>query len=142
MSYSTSYSMGLNAPYERRPQGSSGSYESSFSDRQEYNQRERDLLRELRDMSESGTGNGPSRAYSAVAKLNSYSTSEGASREVLELFPPPPKRYCAPQDRPTYKGDMCIPKKDALLVEMIMSDKATLKAQLDVTKQAIVGKFP
>ena len=71
--------------------------------------------------------------------MNSYSTSEGASRQVLELFPPPPKRSCPVSERPLYRGDMCIPRKDALLVEMIMSDKATLKAQLDVTKQAIVG---
>lgn len=77
--------------------------------------------------------------YSTLERLNSNTTGEGASDEIMRLFPPPPKRYCPTNEKPVYKNGHCIPRQDALLVEMIMNDKATLKAQLDVTKQAIVG---
>lgn len=95
LTFNPSYSMGLNAPYERRPYQQSYNTVDWPNEPNEPNQpNQRDLLNELRDISDSPSTNSSSRLYSTLDSLNSGSTTAGASEQVLEMFPPPQKRYC------------------------------------------------
>ena len=143
-----SYSYGLSSTYST---DNTPSYHSEYTNR-ESNYRESRDSRDHRDSSgyDAPLTYGPElvnsrdefqgkKLYSTLERLNANSNTEGASEEMMRLFPPPAKRPCPTSDKPVYKGGVCIPRQDALLVEMVLNDKATLKAQLDITKQPIVG---
>jgi len=80
-----------------------------------------------------------STVLSSLNKSDPVTVNNSHFDDFIKTFPPPLKRPCPVQELPVYKNGQCIPRKDALLVEMILNKKANLQAQLEITKSAVVG---